>query len=179
MEVIQKEGIHPDLAHDIHIESGLKPDEVEAVLELAADSPFLPPDSLMAVEEMAWESVYSDGREPHTFLLARSGTGGIVGAACYGPIPYWTGNFELYGVGVTSGVQRRGIGTALVNEIKRRVGLDHGQSVFLEAGSGPDHEPLRLFYEANAFYHEHRFLKQFVPDQEGTVYRLDLNTDLD
>ncbi len=163
---------------EVCIVSGIAPGDVETVLELASSSGLFSPNAMLSVEDMAWDSAYGGGGEDHTFLLARTGEPGggrMVGFLCYGPIARWSGNYELYAIAVAPEHQRRGIGSALVAEMNRRVTEVLGRRIFLETGAREAFEGARRFYEAAGFECEHRFRRQFIPVEGDAVYRLDVD----
>lgn len=172
-----KEHTLPREVREVRIESGLKPDDVEAVLDLAGTSGLFTADAMMAAEDMAWDTAYGDGGEPHTFLLAKVDAGGtdlIVGFICFAPIPRWPGEFELIGIAVAAEYRRMGIGSGLLAEMVRRVTGRNGIRIFLETGEDRAFEGARCFYEANDFVCERRFHKQFIPLDGGVIYRMDV-----
>ncbi|QGY39546.1 GNAT family N-acetyltransferase [Pseudodesulfovibrio cashew] len=174
MDNLISEAVDSREVREIRIVSGLTPDDVEAILEMAGNSGLFSSDALMAAEDMAWDSAYGDGREAHTFLQAVTGEedgARTVGFICFGPIAHWTGDYEMYGIAVDGEFQRLGIGTALVLEMKRQIAANGGKGIFLETGMDRAYENARLFYEANDFVQEHRFCKQFIPNDGGVVYR--------
>ena len=162
---------------EVRIVAQITPAQVEEVLNLAAASGLFSSDAMMSAEDMAWDSAYGDGSEPHDFLLAVLGEqdgARPVGFVCYGPIPHWPDNFELYGIAVDPEFQRMGIGSALVSEMNRRVAARKGKRILLETGKDRPFEPARSFYEANGYEQEQRFLRQFIPVDDGVVYRLNI-----
>lgn len=168
----------PSNVREVHIVSGITPDDVEIVLNMAAASGVFSSDVMMTAEDMAWDSAYGDGNELHTFLKAtvnESGAEKIIGFICYGPIRHWPGNHELYGITVDSKYRRLGIGSALMAEMQRQIVVNDGKHIFLETGTDRMFENARLFYEANDFVHEYRFYKQFIPTEGGVIYRLGID----
>ena len=177
MDMTVSENERTPEAPEVSIKAGITPAEVEGILDLAATSGLFSSDAMMSAEDMAWDSAYGDGSEPHDFLLAVLGGPGEarpVGFVCYGPIPHWPDSFELYGIAVDPEFQRMGIGSALVSEMNRRVAARRGKRVFLETGTDRAFEPARGFYEANGYAQETRFHKQFIPVEDGVVYRLNV-----
>ncbi|MBG0791613.1 MAG: GNAT family N-acetyltransferase [Desulfovibrionaceae bacterium] len=165
---------------EVRIVSGIAPEDVEVVLEMAASSGLFTPDAMLSAEDMAWDSAYGNGSEDHSFLLARAGEGGVdrvVGFLCFGPIPHWPEDYELYGIAVDPEYRRLGVGTGLVAEMRRRVADRQGKRVFLETGADEAYEGAHCFYEVSGFECEHRFRKQFIPVDGGMVYRLDVSVD--
>lgn len=180
MDIITKEEPRFNDIIEISIHSGILPEDVEVILDMAASSGLFSSDLIMSAEDMAWDSAYGDGSEPHVFLRATindTGKPRTAGFICFGPIDRWRGNYELYGIAVEPNCQRIGIGSALVSEMIRQVSTAGGKGIFLETGGGRAFENARLFYEANGFSKETRFLKQFIPTAGDVVYRFDIDTD--
>jgi ribosomal protein S18 acetylase RimI-like enzyme len=162
---------------EVRILSGIKPDHVEDVLNLAAASGLFSSDLMMSAEDMAWDSAYGDGNESHVFLRAAINTSGaekLVGFICFGPVLNWEGNYELYGIAVAPEFQRLGIGSALVAEMTRQITAEGGKRIYLETGDDRAFEGARLFYEANDYVMEYRFLKHFIPTEGGVIYRYNI-----
>jgi ribosomal protein S18 acetylase RimI-like enzyme len=165
---------------EVRISTGITPEDVETVLNMAASSGLFSSDAMMSAEDMAWDCAYGNGEEAQTFLVAKiedAEGGRIIGFLCYGPILHWPGEFELYGITVDPEFRRLGIGSALVSEMIRRVARETGRSIFLETGEGRAFENAHRFYEANDFSLQHRFCKQFIPMDGGLVYRLLIDED--
>lgn len=165
---------------EVRISSGISPDDVETILNMAASSGLFSADAMMSAEDMAWDCAYGNGEEMQSFLLAKVNDGNaerIIGFVCYGPIMHWPGEYELYGITVDPEFRRLGIGSALVAEMIRRVAEEDGQSIFLETGEGRAFENARRFYEANEFSQQHRFCKQFIPMEGGLVYRINIDNE--
>lgn len=167
---------------ECRIDAGITPDDVETLLGMAAASGLFPSDVMMSIEDMAWGSAYGGGNGLHSFLKAtvvESNQDRFVGFISYGSIPHWAKNYEMFCIAVEPEFQRLGIGSALVSEMYRRIAHDGGGHVFLEAGLDRIFEESRLFYEANGFHAEHRYVKQFIPNEGGIVYRCDVDADND
>ena len=180
MDTTFRDDEQPEEMWEVRISSGITPEEVETVLNMAGACGLFTSDAMMSAEDMAWDSAYGNGQEAQTFLLARvrdSGVDRVIGFICYGPINHWPGDFELYGITVDPDFRRMGIGSALVAEMTRRVADQDGRRIFLETGMDRSFENARLFYEANEFSRQQRFCKQFIPMEGGVVYRLTIETE--
>jgi ribosomal protein S18 acetylase RimI-like enzyme len=178
-QVVEGKRPVPGNDREIRIASGMSPEDTEVFLDMATACGLFSLDVMATAEDMAWESAYGDGREAHTFLRASTNECGqekTVGFICYGPIPYWPERHELYGITVDPQYHRKGIGTALLAEMEKRVARAGGKQIFLETGSDYRFEGAQSFYEANGFEHERRYIKQFVPAEGGSVYRRDVET---
>jgi len=167
---------------EVEISSWITPDDVEIILNMIAASGLFSSSEMDSAESLAWDSAYGNGSEPDIFLKATiedAGREAIIGFLCFGPIPYWPGNYELYALAVEPEFQRLGIGSALLTEMNKLIANQSGSSIFLETKTDRSYETARLFCEANNFSPEHRFIKQFIPENGGIVYRCDLSSDVE
>ncbi len=162
---------------EIEISSWITPDDVEKILSMIAASGLFSPSEMVSAESLAWDSAYGDGNGPDTFLKAIVNDNGqetIVGFICFGPIPNWPSNYELYALAVEPEFQRMGIGSALISAMNQIVYSDGGNRIYLETKTDRAFETARHFCEANDFIHENRYIKQFIPENGAMVYRCDL-----
>lgn len=177
MDMTTGEVSRQDDIPEVRIVSGIEPADVENLLNMAAASGLFTSDVMMTAEDMAWESAYGSGSEMHTFfkaVIADSGSDRIIGFICFGPVPHWPGNYEMYGIAVEPEYQRLGIGSALLSESFRRIAFERGHRLYLETGTNKIFENSRRFYEANNFIQQHRYIKQFTPNDGGIVYCYDI-----
>ena len=166
---------------EVEISSWITPDDVEMILNMIAVSGLFSPSEIDSAESLAWDNAYGNGSSPDTFLKATISNAGketVIGFLCFGPIPYWPGNYELYALAVEPEFQRLGIGSVLMAEMNKLIANQNGNSIFLETKTDRTYETARLFCEANNFSPEHRFIKQFIPENGGIVYRCDLSSDV-
>lgn len=175
---------NPSVAtHEVEISSGITPDDVDKILSMIAASGLFSSSEILSAESLAWDIAYGDGNGSDRFIKATINEDGqelIVGFICFGSIPYWPGNYEMYALAVEPEFQRLGIGSALISEMNRLVENEGGSRIFMETKTDRAFEAARLFCEANDFFHETRYIKQFTPENGGIVYCCDLysgNTD--
>lgn len=158
---------------EVRITSGISPQEVETLLDMAGSSGLFSSDEMMAAEDMAWGCAYQDEDNACRFLQAVISTpegNKPIGFLCFTEIPHWPHNYELFGIAITPEYQRLGIGSALMAEMERMVTTAGGKRIFLETGNGRIFEKPRLFYEANGYVMENRFYRHFIPKDESVVY---------
>lgn len=163
---------------EVEISSWITPDDVDKILSMIAASGLFSPSEIDSAESLVWDCAYGNGSGPDTFLKATVNDAGqevIIGFLCFGPIPYWAGNYELYALVVEPEFQRLGIGSALLAEMNGLIANKDGDSIFLETKTDRSYETARLFCEANNYIPELRYIKQFIPENGGIVYRCDLN----
>ncbi len=180
METSFNNDIEQTDVREVRIVAGIGPNDVDAVLDMAAASGNFSSDAHMAAEDMAWETAYGDGGESHSFLLAtvtEDGVNRVVGFICFGSIAQWPQDYEMYGIAILPEFRRLGIGSALVTEMLHQIDMNDGVRIFLETGEEKAFAGARAFYEANEFARDNRFFKQFIPTQGGVVYRMTLEND--
>ncbi|WP_319542214.1 GNAT family N-acetyltransferase [uncultured Pseudodesulfovibrio sp.] len=170
--VVENEAVAGDV-YEVRVISGLSPEDVEGLLNMAETSGLFNPDQMTEIEDMSWGCAYQGESVACSFLQALVSTPQgekPIGFLCFTEIPEWPQNYELFGIAVTPEYQRLGIGTALMTGMKNIVAGQDGKRIFLETGQNHKCEEIRRFYEANNYSMEHRFFKQFIPKDENVVY---------
>jgi D-alanine-D-alanine ligase len=76
--------------------------------------------------------------------------GRLGGWACWGPTPGTAGTFDLYWIVVDPGRHGRGVGSALMREMDRRV-AGRARLVLIETSGRADYGRTRAFYERHGF----------------------------
>jgi len=85
-------------------------------------------------------------------LLGAMGQGGtLLGYACYGATPCTLGTWDLYWIAVHPTAQGHGVGTALLDEIERRVRELDARLLVIETSSKSDYAATRGFYRARGY----------------------------
>ncbi|WP_376790292.1 GNAT family N-acetyltransferase [Thermoflexus sp.] len=93
------------------------------------------------------------------------------GLICYGRRPLTRWSWELYWLLVDPRVQRRGIGTALLQAMMEHIRQEGGRWILVETATAPAYTPARRFYERHGF----RLLAQvedFYDEGEGLAIYL-------
>jgi D-alanine-D-alanine ligase len=89
------------------------------------------------------------GGPDYTVLGAELGSE-LVGWICWGPTPCTLGTYDLYWMAVEPGLQGSGIGTALLEEMERRLaGL--ARLIVIETAGRQDYAATRAFYQARGY----------------------------
>ena len=74
----------------------------------------------------------------------------LAGWICWGPTPCTLGTYDLYWMAVDPELQGSGIGTALLNEMERRLeGL--ARLILIETAGRPDYAGTRAFYQRRGY----------------------------
>ena len=100
----------------------------------------------------------------------------MVGYACWGATPGTVATSDLYWIVVDRGRQGAGIGSALLNELERRLTADGRRLVVVETSSRPDYAPTRSFYEARAYIRTATIPAYYAPGDDLVIYTKDLTT---
>jgi ribosomal protein S18 acetylase RimI-like enzyme len=87
----------------------------------------------------------------YTALGAFTQDGELVGYTCHGPTPCTLGTFDLYWIAVDPAVQGSGVGSALLQEVERRLAMVDARLLLIETSSQPRYEPTRGFYERHGY----------------------------
>jgi ribosomal protein S18 acetylase RimI-like enzyme len=76
--------------------------------------------------------------------------GRLAGWICWGPTPCTLGTWDLYWMAVDPMLHGLGLGTALVDEMERRL-AGRARLVVVETAGRADYAPTRAFYEARGY----------------------------
>jgi ribosomal protein S18 acetylase RimI-like enzyme len=161
---------------EVYISHGVAPEDVEPLLDMAAACGLFNEDELITAESMVWDCAYQGDSDTCRFIQAKTTDpdgDNLAGFLCFGEIAHWPESFELIGISVTPRFQRQGIGSAMLAEMEHQIAARGGRRILLETERGRAFEGSRLFYEANGYDVEDRFLKQFIPKEGSVVYRKD------
>ncbi|MGE0442782.1 MAG: GNAT family N-acetyltransferase [Gemmatimonadales bacterium] len=93
--------------------------------------------------------------------------------ACWGPTPNRPGVFDLYWIVVHPGAQGQGLGTALLEEMDRRI-AGRAQVVLVETSGRPDYEATRTFYLRHGYREVAREADHYAPGDDLVRYRKDV-----
>lgn len=98
-----------------------------------------------------FDAALDEQNSDYTLLGALGDDGTLLGYACYGATACTLGTWDLYWIAVHPGAQGRGVGTALVDEVERRVGAVDGRLLVIETSSKSDYAATRGFYRARGY----------------------------
>jgi ribosomal protein S18 acetylase RimI-like enzyme len=92
----------------------------------------------------------------------------LVGYACFGATPSTDRTYDLYWIAVHPGVQRGGVGTALMSELERQLEQRSARLLVIETSSRDDYLPTRRFYHKRG-YDESARLRDFYASGDDRV----------
>lgn len=112
-----------------------RPEEIETLLEIFREA------CEKGFERSGYYfRVWADGAEGEPF-----------GLICYGRRPLTRWSWDLYWLLVDPRVQRRGIGTALLQAMMEHIRREGGRWILVETATAPAYMPARRFYERHGF----------------------------
>jgi ribosomal protein S18 acetylase RimI-like enzyme len=109
------------------------------------------------------------GPYPAYSALGAELDGTLAGWICWGPTPCTLGTYDLYWMAVDPAHHGRGIGTALLVEMERR--LAHlARLIVVETAGRPDYAPTRAFYEARGYHATARIPDFYATGDDQVVF---------
>ena len=96
--------------------------------------------------------------------------GGVIGYACFGPIPCTVCSYDLYWIAVRPLRQRQGIGRKLVEQVERRIADEGGKRVYVDTSGRESYGPTRSFYERMGYLPVAVLPDFYAPGDAKTVY---------
>ena len=106
----------------------------------------------VAVAMDVFDSALGIGKKADSdYELAGAEVDGVLaGWACWGPTPCTVGTFDLYWIVVDRAAQGKGVGTALMDEMERRV-AGRARLIVIETAGKADYEGTRAFYQRRGY----------------------------
>jgi GNAT superfamily N-acetyltransferase len=95
--------------------------------------------------------------------------GRLVGWICWGPTPCTVGTYDLYWMAVEPAAQGAGIGTALLEEMERRL-AGVARLIVVETAGRPDYAPTRAFYQARGYRPAATIPDFYAPGDDQVVF---------
>ena len=105
----------------------------------------------------------------YMFLFCEAG-GRTAGYACYGPITMARGRFDLYWIAVEAGLQRKGIGSALLGKAEAEMARLGGKYVYAETSSRKKYAPTRQFYLKNGYSRAARVPEYYARGDDKLIF---------
>jgi ribosomal protein S18 acetylase RimI-like enzyme len=95
--------------------------------------------------------------------------GTLAGWACWGPTPCTEGTFDLYWIVVDRAAQGKGVGSALIDEMERRV-AGRARLIVVETSGRQDYAVTRAFYERRGYSQASKIEEYYGPGDDLVVY---------
>jgi ribosomal protein S18 acetylase RimI-like enzyme len=127
------------------------------------------PDEIPVALEVFDEAVRVGPRGDPYAALGAEVDGRLAGWICWGPTPCTLGTYDLYWMAVDPALQGAGIGTALLQEMERRLaGL--ARLIVVETAGRPDYDATRGFYQARGYRATATIRDFYAPGDDQVVY---------
>jgi ribosomal protein S18 acetylase RimI-like enzyme len=151
-------------------------DDIASIRELARSSGMFAPDDLAALDGMLQEQLAATGSD-HRWFVAHVAPEAFAGAAYVAREPFADRVWNLYFLAVVPGLQRSGVGAALLDEVVDGLvgdGASVARVLLVETSSTDDFAAARAFYSREGFEREALIREYYGPDDHKIVYWLSL-----
>ena len=145
-------------------------EDVSKVRELTARTGFFNAEEVDIAAELVDESARKGSASGYEFIVAES-AGEIAGYACYGLTPGTERSWDLYWIVVAPEMQRRGLGSTILERVEAKIAVVRGGLVWVDTSSSEAYVSTRAFYE-RAGYHQAALLEDFYRDGDSKVIYL-------
>lgn len=115
------------------------------------------------------EAVRPAPGQEHYSALAADLDGRLAGWICWGPTPCTLGTYDLYWMVVDPALHGAGIGTAMLNEMERRLS-GVARLIVVETAGRADYAGTRAFYEARGYSPAATIPDFYAPGDDQVVY---------
>jgi ribosomal protein S18 acetylase RimI-like enzyme len=106
---------------------------------------------------------------PDYRALGAEADGLLAGWICWGPTPCTLGTYDLYWMAVDPARHGLGIGTALIDEMERRLS-GVARLIVVETAGRPDYRSTRAFYQARGYRRVAIIPDFYAPGDDQVVY---------
>lgn len=145
----------------------IKPSDIEAIADIVESSGFFSDEEIEIAIELAEEKLDQKDASSYQFLFAED-EHRVFGYTCYGLIPATAFSYDIYWIVVSQDLRGHGLGTLLMTETERLIGLSGGRQVYAETSSRDQYKSTHRFYE-NCGYKKDAFLKDFYADGDSKI----------
>ncbi len=93
-----------------------------------------------------------------------------IGYICYGPTPMTRGTFDLYWIAVDPDFQKKGVGSKLLDFLRKGVKKSKGRMILADTSSIPQYERTKQFYLKNGFQVVARIPDYYHPGNDRLTF---------
>ncbi len=164
---------HPPLLRE------LTPADVGRVVALTSATTVFRADELLIAEEVVHDATHwvpkpgEEGAERPYYALGAEVDGMLMGWVCWGRTPCTEGTWDLYWLAVDPAAHGKGIGTALVDEMERRL-VGVARLISVDTSGRADYEPTRAFYAARGYDPVARVPNFYAPGDDQVIFTMAL-----
>jgi D-alanine-D-alanine ligase len=111
-----------------------------------------------------------DGVANYEFVGSFSREEQLVGYICYGATPGTDRVYDLYWIATHPAFQGAGVGSALLDEVERRLRQREARLLVVETSSRADYATTRRFYEARGYIASATVTDFYAPGDHRVIY---------
>ena len=146
-------------------------DDRVRVERLVAATGAFNPEEIAIARELVDERLRRGEASGYWFAMADAGDE-LAGYACFGPVPATVSSHHLYWIAVAPGWQRRGVATALLAGVVRRVRESGGERLYAETSTRAAYAATNAFYRDRGFRLVATLPDHFAPGDGKAIYEL-------
>ena len=160
---------HPPLLRE------LTPADVGRVVALTSATNVFRADELLIAEEVVHDATHwapkpgEEGAERPYYALGAEVNGMLMGWVCWGRTPCTEGTWDLYWLAVDPAAHGQGIGSALVDEMERRL-TGVARLISVDTSGRADYGPTRAFYAARGYDAVARVPNFYAPGDDQVIF---------
>jgi ribosomal protein S18 acetylase RimI-like enzyme len=124
--------------------------DILAVRGLTEDTGYFTAEEIDIAVELVEERLRKGKASDYEFILLEPADR-LAAYACYGRSPGTDSSWDLYWIVVSPGMQRRGVGSALLDRVEARIAESGGGLVWVDTSSTDKYAPTQTFYERAGF----------------------------
>jgi ribosomal protein S18 acetylase RimI-like enzyme len=118
-----------------------------------------------------FDATYGGGSSSdYSFLGAFGADGDLAGYACYGPTPATDRTFDLYWIATDATRQGKGVGSALMLEVEKRLEQERARLLVVETSSRSDYAQTRAFYGRHGYTESGRVRDYYAPEDDRVIF---------
>lgn len=126
-------------------------DDRDGIMKFMAETQFFPEHELAIAAEVLDDAIRDGEAGDYQSFTAVSDEGSPIGWVCYGATPCTVGTYDIYWIGVSTSVQRGGIGSALLDFAEGRIRQQKGRLAIIETSGRDLYKPTQQFYISRGY----------------------------
>lgn len=130
---------------------------------------FFSAEEIGMARELADDGLNQGAASHYRFLLADN-PAGVVGYACFGPVPCTRAAWDLYWIAVAPGTQRNGVGRRILESVEAEVLRSGGTRIYADTSSRLQYAPTRKFYGQRGYHAAAEFPDFYAPGDGKIVF---------
>lgn len=124
---------------------------------------------VLVARELVEERMARGVASGYEFLFVED-EAGLLGYACWGPIPCTERSFDLYWIAVRPERQGGGVGRRILRAAEEEIARAGGARIYVETSTRAAYDPTRAFYERCGYARAATFDDFYAPGDGKAVY---------